>query len=581
MCKLVGAPVPVQLPTMMAVDIETTGLEWNSQVLGVSLAWHNGYEVQSCFLDMRERVQHQQNLFAANVYPDIDGWSVLHKIFLNNCHTMWVAFPFDYRHLWNNFSLPVPSKPHDVQHIAKLTGFHPSLSLLELYRSLVEEPPDWVVDMKGKRANLTDMDPDQLAAYARWDAEATLVLARELLRHMRSAVPSGLYDLDIAFTRLSQKMMVRGVPVRVDAVQRRKVEAEHRMFELQEVWSKRGLSDLSSLDKIAKWLVANQVDTSGAAMVPSGKRIQISNDALHNWSRTPGFEKLAEIVEFRELQKAIGSWYTKLLQLSNKDEAVHCELHPFGTRSFRMSAKDINLQGLPMEDRNRAFGSLSGCFGHHQDHDCELWSIDIKQAEIRMAAMLAQDVALGEAFASGIDVYVAMSQRIYGTPNRRNDAKRAALASIYEIGPATFAYKHQVTEEYARQVLDSFRAAYPNIKQASRHYESEATKTGHVRLISGRRRYFGPLDEMYKAFNQRVQGSVAELMETVMLEVEQNLPGSQLLQIHDSLVMSLSKDPGTRQEQITMVSDITRRSVPDWLRDPVDVPMLVDAKPWG
>ena len=109
---------------------------------------------------------------------------------------------------------------------------------------------------------------------------------------------------------------------------------------------------------------------------------------------------LGDVLTYRSLSKAIGSWLEPFLFMSDWDGALHSRLNPFGTRTFRMSSEDPNAQGVPMEIRGeRAFGSMFGIY-KETDLDRELWALDLKQAEVRLAACLSGDLDLQDAMSN-------------------------------------------------------------------------------------------------------------------------------------------------------------------------------------
>jgi DNA polymerase I-like protein with 3'-5' exonuclease and polymerase domains len=76
----------------------------------------------------------------------------------------------------------------------------------------------------------------------------------------------------------------------------------------------------------------------------------------------------------------------------------------------------------------------------------------------------------------------------------------------------------------------------------SRNYMAFATKNGYINLYTGRRIYFDPNDQrLYRAFNQEVQGGIAELMRTFMLALDREYPTWTVGQIHDSIILNINR----------------------------------------
>jgi DNA polymerase-1 len=561
---------------VVALDTETTGLKWGSKVIGVSLAWTKPgtepiqQQFNSCYIAFNQ----QRDLFGSQIEQDLlDVFRIIrHKTV--PMHTQ----SFDYRHMFYSFgAAELPQRIVDVSTMSWMVGAQTSRSLATLYAKYVGDIPTWVLEQKEDRAGLYRLPPSTVAPYARWDAEATLALYYKFMR-MYSAVPAyrSLYERDIAFTRLVNSMMVAGVPVNRQDIQDRLQSTERKQKAI-----------LAAMREQGVYLNPDSPDQVLAHIKNHGRPYATSTDAEFLGSIAGVVPFVEEIVAYRQLHKAIGSWYDSILYLSEADGRMHVELKPFGTRSYRMSADDINAQAIPMKPRNgkngkaRAFGYMLGIFAA-EDPDEELWQFDKKQAEVRWAGMLSGDNALAEVFNVGIDPYKAMSQRTWNTETRRADAKQATLAAIYEIGVRSFSIKNGVEEKEARLILDAFRASFPDLRRASRSSEREVDKLGYIELFDGRRRYFAEDEEHYKGFNQKVQGAVSEHMQLLMLEAARLWPGRLRLQIHDSLVLQVPRDPVFKTKMKNTLEEIANELVPEKIRNNTTprIPFLLDSESW-
>ena len=95
----------------------------------------------------------------------------------------------------------------------------------------------------------------------------------------------------------------------------------------------------------------------------------------------------------------------------------------------------------------------------------------------------------------------------------------------------------------------------------------------------------GEEERVYKAFNQLVQGGIAEIVKTAMLDVDEYLQatdtGQLLLQVHDSLEVELNDDapPGTQNAIMCTMG----RAMPRWLAQRTTPPivMKVSASKWA
>jgi DNA polymerase I-like protein with 3'-5' exonuclease and polymerase domains len=192
----------------------------------------------------------------------------------------------------------------------------------------------------------------------------------------------------------------------------------------------------------------------------------------------------------------------------------------------------------------------------------ELWEFDLSQAEIRIAAAVARCQPMLDGFKRGDDSHSIACRLMFadlfatdGFVGReelhpkwdelRAVAKRCNLGILYSAGSRTIQAQIKLFtgREYplnqVRGWIDQWNDAFPEMAAANRKYELQALNHGRVQLINGRWRAFQVYEPYHKAFNQVIQGSLAETMKDAMIEIENAVPDALLLQIHDSVVLRL------------------------------------------
>jgi DNA polymerase-1 len=554
MHEIIFGDLPPEGATI-AIDTETTGLDFTSDIIGYSVGWVHEGKTASCFVLNTSRPNMQMDLFS----PDgnaVDGGELIKDLFLKNPIVMHNA-PFDYRVLYHAYGVEPPVTTHDTMHIGKMLDWQDRLTLEWLFSKYVGKVSEQVHLMKSKRSSMAKVPISQIVEYGKMDAEMTLALYMKMRPLAKTQLNYDLYRQDLEFTRLVFTLIKRGIFLDRDFLKQKTIDAVANMTRLNAYFSAKGLANPMSNFMVREFLL--KVVKLDIKETTAKGGVSVSEKALESYRNV---EEVQKIIEYRQNQKSIGSWSDEYLRLSETDGKIHAILSPFGTRSFRMSAQNPNVQGIPMEERGeRAYGDFMGIFKAENPVE-EFWAMDLKQAEARLACMLAGENNLAEVFTSGQDPYTAMSIRTWGTPDRRNDAKRATLSSIYEVGVNSFSIKYGVSVGEAEQILDTFRSTFPNIKKRSRFLENKADSVGYVELFTGRKRYFNPIDQHYEAFNQEVQGSLAEVMDRVMLQVEQAFPGRMVLQIHDSIVMNLPKNEEERNEIALKIQEIVDGVIP-------------------
>lgn len=561
---------------IMALDTETTGLEWSDSIIGLSLAWRRDGEVKSCYYVIeREASLNQAPLFVMEAYRPIT--QLLLDIFrANRVVAHWL--PFDHRVMFKAIGREgmFPDSV-DTIYLARSTAYHASYKLVDLaWEVLGIKPPSDVLDIKEDRGHIKNLPLEQQALYGRWDAETALLLYEALWPVYLDQVTEEMRKHDFAFVRLVQGLVERGVPTNRDWLTSLGEQFKDRMLELKRQAMTIGIKDISKDATVRQYL-----KDAGVALerytetgLPS-----VDIEALHGLTHVPG---IGQLIEFRQLQKGLGSWITDLLMMSEWDGSCHPILDPFGTKSFRMSSSKINFQGIPIKDRGRAFGSMAGAFQGAVEGKTQ-YQGDLKQAEVRMAGILSRENALAEVFNIGGDPYIAMSERTWGTKDKRDDAKRAVLAGIYEIGPDKFALTHHVSLDEATSILRTFRKAFPKIKEASRYWSNFVEQEGWVPSYKGRRIYFGPEDRSWKAFNQRVQSSVSEYMQDFMLEFDFWYPETMNNQVHDATWYVLDDKKHKTSDVEAHLRDIAREVMTPKFRTRTnpEIPFLLDIETMG
>jgi len=377
MAVLYGDVLDPKPGMLVAVDTETTGLEYWDRCLGWSLAWKEGEDVKCCYIDLQEG---QMGLFASNL-QEVDDCSLMLDV-LTKCQTIFANASFDYRVLFRKYRAPVPLLVHDVMHMAKLIGYSESFALLNLYEQYVGRYPEELAGIKKLRGKLSTLDPVVVAKYGAFDAVATLLVFEAMLPKVLAMVDRALYKKDLQVQKLALRMIEDGLPVDREFLSRKRQELESRRVELAKKYQGLGLDNPGSGDQLAVFLFEKVGISDKGIPKTKGGRPSLTADMLDELAiKYPTVEALQEVVVYRELVKCMSSWVDPLIRGAQFDGRVRSILSAFGTRSFRMSSSKLNLQAVPIKDKHRAFGSFKGAF-IPEDPDEQLWCVDVKQAEV-------------------------------------------------------------------------------------------------------------------------------------------------------------------------------------------------------
>ncbi len=323
----------------------------------------------------------------------------------------------------------------------------------------------------------------------------------------------------------------------------------------------------------------------GEMNLPHDKSMSTSADKLQELAR---FSPICEhILGYRKYAKLLGTYIEGLLPHIQEDGKIHTCFNQAQTSTGRLSSSNPNLQNISARDEEGK--KVRKAF--YYDDDNYLLSLDYHQIELRILAELSGCSLYQEVFRENRDVHEETARRLFKVPEGeavsselRRRAKAINFAIIY--GTTAFGLAEQIgcSPKEASQVIESFYATYPEIKEYLNKTIEHAQKKGYVETILGRRRYLRDLtDPSYMkreaakraALNAPVQGSAADLIKTAMLSISSFLEKGgyktkMVLQIHDELIF---KGPKKELETLRPVlSDLMTKALT------LTVPLTVDGK---
>lgn len=266
------------------------------------------------------------------------------------------------------------------------------------------------------------------------------------------------------------------------------------------------------------------------------------------------------ILEYRQIAKIKSTYVEGLLRVVHgSDSKVHTHYIQTLTQTGRLSSTDPNLQNIPVRLEE---GRLIRQAFVPSSSDCVLVSSDYSQIELRVLAHISGDKNMQAAFNADEDIHAATARRIFNLPegedidpNMRRKAKAVNFGIVYGISDFGLAKNIGVSRNEAKEIIDTYFAEYPGIKQWSENIIDFARENGYVETMAHRRRY---LPDMHaKNFNVRsfaertamntpIQGSAADIIKIAMLNVQKALQAEglktrMLLQVHDELIFEVPK----------------------------------------
>jgi DNA polymerase I-like protein with 3'-5' exonuclease and polymerase domains len=256
------------------------------------------------------------------------------------------------------------------------------------------------------------------------------------------------------------------------------------------------------------------------------------------------------ILNYRSAKKRMEQAET-LLKAIEEDGRIHARFEPTGTCTGRFSSKKPNLQNI-------GCGKLRTCFIPDDGH--RLVVADYSQVELRIAAVIAGDRKMIEAYDQGIDLHRQTASIILGKPmegvskDNRQLGKAVNFGLMYGqkkgglVRSSKATYGVTITLKEAESFMQKIFDEYQQLRvwhRKSWQLVAE-TLTQEIRTVLGRRRWLltGSGNKVgWKRFtdivNTPVQGGCADALKTAMILLQSKLPDGVCIisTIHDELVV--------------------------------------------
>jgi DNA polymerase I-like protein with 3'-5' exonuclease and polymerase domains len=244
--------------------------------------------------------------------------------------------------------------------------------------------------------------------------------------------------------------------------------------------------------------------------------------------------------------KALQSFLSPIPQYINTATGrLHPSYYQLGAHSGRFSCGNPNIQQIP---RGREFRS---CF--IPEKGCKLVIADYSQIELRVAAEIAQDKTMQEAYMKNMDLHSLTAALIANksveniTKQERQAAKAVNFGLIYAMGArglqgyAKSTYGIDMSLEEAELFRSRFFNAYKGIAKWHERMK-KASDVRESRTLSGRRILFSGQPGITGLLNIPVQGTAADIFKRalgMMVPVTKRLGGSIIATVHDEILLEV------------------------------------------
>ena len=543
----------LQTSSLMAIDTETTGLDYMSaQLVGVSVAVEAGRAAYIPFghdyLGVPQQLSKQQVLEA--IKPILEDTQIK-KVGQNLKFDMSVLAQHGIQLRGIAFDTMLESYVLD-----SIATRHDMDSLSEHY---LQHTTTSFADIAGKGAaqlTFNQVALEQAGPYAAEDADITLGLHQALWPRV-SAEP-GLEkvftDIELPLIGVLSRIERTGALVDDTLLFQQSQELAERLTELEtQAWDLAGQQfNLASPKQLAEILFEKlqiPVLKKTAKGAPSTKEEVLQELALD-------YPLPKVLLEHRGLAKLKSTYTDKLPTMINAaTKRIHTSYHQAGTATGRLSSSDPNLQNIPVRtpEGRRVRQAFIAAPGQR------LVAADYSQIELRIMAHLSEDKSLLNAFALGQDIHSATAAEVFAVPldkvttDQRRSAKAINFGLIYGMSAFGLARQLNIPRNQAAEYIDRYFERYPGVQQYMNSIRHSAAERGYVETYFGRRLYLPEINSNNAmrrqaaertAINAPMQGTAADIIKLAMISVDHWLQASHLksrmiMQVHDELILEV------------------------------------------
>jgi DNA polymerase-1 len=470
-----------------------------------------------------------------------------------------------------------------------------SLGLKDLgfVRLGVEMTPIAALIGKGAKQITMDRVPaTQAAPYAAADADVTLRLVAPLRKELEERSQTKMFEeMEMPLIPVLAAMEQEGIALDLSYLSKlgddfqtelRKIETDVQALVGRPL-------NLNSTQQLADALFGQlQLQPPDKTRKTAAGKYSTAADVLDSMV---GQHPVVEMIRrHRELSKLLSTYVISLHdEINPVTGRVHTSYNQTGTVTGRVSSSDPNLQNIPTrtEEGRRIRRAFIGSSGRR------LLAIDYSQIELRLAAHMAKDPGMTEAFRRGEDIHAATAAAVYGvpltevTPAMRRHAKAVNFGLLYGQTAFGLTRSTEMTLAESTKFIETYFERFSGIRDFVENTKRLAARQGFVETMLGRRRYFpelGPTARLdvnarnraeREAINAPVQGSAADIMKIAMIRLpdvlaQAGLDARMILQVHDELVFDCPVP------EIPRAARIVRQIMEGVLL--LSVPLIADAK---
>lgn len=307
---------------------------------------------------------------------------------------------------------------------------------------------------------------------------------------------------------------------------------------------------------------------------------------------------IGDIFEHREYSKLLSTYVSAIPALIHpRTGRLHTHFNQAVAATGRLSSSDPNLQNIPIRtELGREIRK-----GFVVDKGRVMIAADYSQFELRIAASMAEDPKMMEAFKKGADIHAATAAEVWEISEsevsfeQRRAAKAINFGILYGMGANSLASSAGLSRDEASGFIKKYLDVYKGLRGYMEQSKAQARSLGYVETLFGRRRYLPDIhsgvpylraEAERMAINMPVQGTQADIIKLAMVRLEERIAREygtghdagvkMLLQVHDELVFEIRES--LAPEAAVWIKQIMEETVR--LKVPIDVKVQI-GQSWG
>lgn len=525
-------------------DTETTSLnELEAELVGMSFSYKKGLAYYVPLSEDRGEVLQTLEIFRP-FFEKEDLLKIAHNL------------KFDYKIL-KQYDVTVKGAMFDTMiahYLLNPDGRHGMDYLSEMYLNYKPVSIETIIGKKGKnQGNFRDADLRTQTDYAAEDADVTFQLYELFAPQLKK---EGLEDLfftiEMPLMEVLAKMELAGISLDEKWLSQESKDLENDLKQLEtKIFELSGEEfNMNSPRQLGEVLFEKLQLDPKAKKTKTGQ-YATSEDVLQKLASK--HEIIQHILEYRTYQK-LKSTYVDALpsQIDKEDNRVHTNFSQTTAATGRLASVNPNLQNIPI--RTLRGQQIRGAFVSGEGK--KIISADYSQIELRLIAEISGEENMIRAFQNGEDIHASTAAKLFKVPleevskTQRGQAKTVNFGIIYGQGAFGLAEQTGLSRTEAKQMIDTYFATYPKLKEYMAEQVNKARELGYVETLLGRKRHLKDINSgnfvvkghaERNAVNAPIQGSAADVIKMAMIKIDhelqtQKLQTKMLLQVHDELV---------------------------------------------